>query len=46
MVEVIPLSALPKDTTSELSDVSLHYHFSMLNVNQEAVNISFLSLLV
>jgi len=26
-VEAIPLSALPKDTTSELAGISLHYSF-------------------
>jgi len=32
--KVIPLSALPKDTTSELDGISPHYLFFMLNVRQ------------
>jgi len=32
-VEAITLSALPKDTTSELFCISSHYLFFMLNVN-------------
>jgi len=31
-VEAIPLSALPKDTTSELAGLPSHYPFFMLNV--------------
>jgi len=34
-VETIPLSALPKDTTSELAGLSSHYPSFMLNVKQE-----------
>jgi len=34
MVEAIPLSALPKDTTSELTGLSSHYPSFMLNVKQ------------
>jgi len=33
-VEAIPLSALPKDTTSELAGLSSHYPSFMLNVKQ------------
>jgi len=33
-VEAIPLSALPKDTTSELGGLPSHYLFFMLNVKQ------------
>jgi len=33
-VEAIPLSALPKDTTSELAGLSIPNPFSMLNVKQ------------
>jgi len=33
-VEAIPLSALPKDTTSELAGLPLHYPFFMLNIKQ------------
>jgi len=32
----IPLSALPKDTTSELVGLSPHYSSFMLNVKQES----------
>jgi len=32
--EAIPLSALPKDTTSELAGLSSHHPFFMLNVKQ------------
>jgi len=35
-VESIPLSALPKDTTSELAGLSPHYSFLMLNAKQES----------
>jgi len=35
-VEAIPLSALPKDTTSELTVLSPHYPFFMLNVKQKS----------
>jgi len=34
-VEAIPLSALPKDTTSELVGLSSHYPV-MLNIKQES----------
>jgi len=33
-IEAILLSALLKDTTSELADLSSHYHFLMLNIKQ------------
>jgi len=33
-IEAIPLSALPKDTTSKVADLSSHYPFFMLNVKQ------------
>jgi len=33
-VEAISVSALPKDTTNELADVSIHYPFLKLNVKQ------------
>jgi len=48
-VEAIFLSALPKDTTSELAGLFSHYPFLMLNVKQwsrEAVNTNFSNLLV
>jgi len=32
-VEAIPLSALPKNTTSKLAGLSSHYPIFMLNVN-------------
>jgi len=35
-VEAIPLSVLPKDTTSKLAGLSSHYPFFMLNVKQES----------
>jgi len=34
--EAIPLSALPKDTTSELAGLSSHYHILTLNIKQES----------
>jgi len=39
-VEAIPLSPLPKDTTSKLAGLSPHYPFKMLNAksSKEAVN--------
>jgi len=40
-VETIPLSALPKDTTSKLVGLSLHYPFIMLNVKQESCEYQF-----
>jgi len=33
-VEAIPLSTLPKDTTSELARLTSHYPFFVLNVKQ------------
>jgi len=35
-IEAIPLSALPKETTSELASLSLHYPFFMQNVKQRS----------
>jgi len=39
-VEAIPLSTLPKDTTSELTGLSSNYPL-VLNVSSEAVNTNF-----
>jgi len=35
-IEAIPLSALPKGTTSELAGLTSHYPFSMLNVKHRS----------
>jgi len=45
-VERISLSALPKDTKSELSGLSSHYPSFMLNVKQGSCEYQLLSLLV
>jgi len=42
-VEAIPLSALPKDATSELAGLSPHQPFYMLNVKHRAMNTNFLN---
>jgi len=42
-VEAIPLSDLPKDTTSELAGLSSHYPFLMLNVKQGSCECQILS---
>jgi len=40
-VEAIPLSALPKDTTSELADLPSHYPFFCWTSSREAENTNF-----
>jgi len=40
-VEAISLSALPKDTTSEIASLSSQYPFLMLNVKEEVINTNF-----
>jgi len=45
-VYAIPLNALPKDTTSELADLSSLYPFFMLNVKQGICEYQPYSLLV
>jgi len=44
-VEAVPLSALPKDTTSELVGLSSHYPFFMLNVKKGSCKYQLLKLL-
>jgi len=45
-VDAIPLSALSKDTASELADSSSHYPFFMLNVKQGMLDVLCYAVLV